>query len=117
MVKKGVIVEELASESDQEFDGDFSDDQDQSQDAAPLTSRKEAKLIFEKSLPQKKTKKITKKVQIRGGDIFAQELPQAEIQGLKEKQAKTIKKEEELRIIEEQRHQLDKRNERVVGIV
>ena len=76
MVKKGVVVEELASESDQEFDGEFSEDDDLSQDAAPVSSRKEAKLLFEKSLPQKKTKKIAKnKVQIRGGDIFAQELP------------------------------------------
>ena len=83
MVKKAaVIVEELASDIDEndfegEFDGDFSD---ASSDAPKAVNLKEAKLRFEKSIPQKKTKKITKSsVQIRGGDIFAQELPQAEI--------------------------------------
>ncbi len=84
MVKKEIIVEELASDSDQEFDGNFSDDDndDSQPNYAPIpVSKKEAMLRFEKSLPQKKTKKIAKKpkVQIRGGDIFAQELPQNEI--------------------------------------
>ena len=51
MVKKGVVVEELASDSDQEFDGEFSDDDDQSQEQPVVSSRKEAKLLFEKSLP------------------------------------------------------------------
>ena len=75
MVKKAaVMIEELASDSegndfDGEFDGDFSDNSSEGPQAVNL---KDAKLRFEKSLPQKKTKKITKSaVQIRGGDIFA----------------------------------------------
>ena len=61
MVKKGVVVEEIASESDFEFDGEFSGDDNGSLDDAPQPiNRKEAKLRFEKSLPQKKTKKIAK---------------------------------------------------------
>ncbi len=54
MVKKEIIVEELASDSDQEFDGKFSDDDndDSQPDDAPIpVSKKEAMLRFEKSLP------------------------------------------------------------------
>ena len=63
MVKKAaVLIEELASDSEGndfegEFDGNFSDD---SNDAPQAVNLKDAKLRFEKSLPQKKTKKITK---------------------------------------------------------
>ena len=63
MGKKAMIeeldsVSEGGSDFDGEFDGNFSDD---SSDAPQAVNLKDAKLRYEKSLPQKKTKKISKK--------------------------------------------------------
>ena len=63
----------------------------------------------------KKDKKKQKKPQtvIRGGDIFSEALPEAEISELKAKQSQAVAKETQEREIEEKRQELDRRNQRV----
>ena len=76
-------------EEDDSFDGNFSDE-----DEAPIAVKKsDAKQAFDKhSKPSKKTKKHQRKqeVEIRGADIFAQELPAQEVKDLKKKQTKAL---------------------------
>lgn len=74
--KKEVVIEEL--ESEEEFDGGFS--QDDSEDA-PVQVKDTRKRT------EKLAKPIKKAPRIRGADIFAQELPASAVEDLKHKQA------------------------------
>ena len=50
---------------------------------------------------------------IRGGDIFAEALPEEEVSDLKAKQAQAVARENQEREVEEKRQELDRRNQRV----
>ena len=101
MAKKQIVIEE--QEDDENFDDDFDFSQHSSDDEdAPVKKAK---------IPVKNQSKKIKK--IRGGDIFAQSLPEKEIKELKAKQTKALQVEEEVRVLEEKKVMLDKRNAKV----
>ena len=50
---------------------------------------------------------------IRGGDIFAEALPEEEVSDLKARQAQAVARENQEREVEEKRQELDRRNQRV----
>ena len=50
---------------------------------------------------------------IRGGDIFAEALPEEEVSDLKARQAQAVARENKEREVEEKRQELDRRNQRV----
>ncbi len=70
------------------------------------------KLPIAKQAKGKKDKKKSKKAKtvIRGGDIFAEALPEEEVSDLKANQAQAVARENHEREVEEKRQELDRRN-------
>ena len=109
-----IVIEE--EEDDEQFD-DFSFEEDSQDDEAPQAVNRVAlkKLPIAKQTKGKKDKKKPKKANtvIRGGDIFAEALPEEEVSDLKTKQAQAVARENQEREVEEKRQELDRRNQRV----
>ena len=111
-----VVIEE----EDDDFDNsDFSFEDDEGDEEAPETLNRAAikRLPIAKlgKKEKKKAKKTSKKPtsSIRGGDIFAEALPEAEVHDLKTRQAQTLAKEAQERELEEKRAEMDRQNAKV----
>jgi len=75
MGKKASIVEEVSSAD--EFDGEFSSDDDAPEVINQSKSKKNFEPVAKKQKKiAKKPKKLANAMMIRGADIFAQELPE-----------------------------------------
>ena len=96
-----IIVEELPSDEEDNFLPSGSDI-DSENDDAPVQLTSSAKSLLKKGIPSASSKSITKKKNKKRGaaDIFAQELPQAEVAKLRQSQAQLEQKEAQRREVE-----------------